>query len=321
MRALALALLLALIPCPAAAQTLTEGVTQMLDGLDLSPLEEAVGASDPFAATGGFRQTLQGIALGQLTLDFDQVMQLITSRFCSAVTGSLWRLTRLAAPALIWSLLCRLLGKKSEAGQVVCMLMICVFLVSDLSDHTALCLRSVERMSSGMQGLFPLLLTVMAALGGSAGSALMQPAVVASAGAMTARLKLRDVVAAQGACTNSNYLAQFGMPGVFAPIADFTLLETAVAIAREKGVRMPVGNVLSSDVFYDASGKSMDWARMGVLCAEMETAALYANAAFLGKRALSLLTISDSIVTGEALPAEDRQNTFTKMMEIALEIA
>ncbi|MDY4139495.1 MAG: stage III sporulation protein AE [Eubacteriales bacterium] len=189
MKWLALALLLTLIPCPAAGQTLTEGVTQMLDGLDLSPLEEAVGASDPFAATGGFRQTLQGIALGQLTLDFDQVMQLITSRFCSAVTGSLWRLTRLAAPALIWSLLCRLLGKKSEAGQVVCMLMICVFLVSDLSDHTALCLRSVERMSSGMQGLFPLLLTVMAALGGSAGSALMQPAVVASAGAMTALIR------------------------------------------------------------------------------------------------------------------------------------
>ena len=148
MKWLALALLLALIPCPAAGQTLTEGVTQMLDGLDLSPLEEAMGASDPFAATGGFRQTLQRIALGQLTLDFDQVMQLITSRFCSTVTGSLWRLTRLAAPALIWSLLCRLLGKKSEAGQVVCMLIICVFLVSDLSDHTALCLQSVERMSS-----------------------------------------------------------------------------------------------------------------------------------------------------------------------------
>ena len=144
---------------------------------------------------------------------------------------------------------------------------------------------------------------------------------IGSAGAMTAKLKLRDVVAAQGACTNSNYLAQFGMPGVFAPIADFTLLETAVAIAREKGVRMPVGNVLSSDVFYDASGKSMDWARMGVLCAEMETAALYANAAFLGKRALSLLTISDSIVTGEELPAEDRQTTFTQMMEIALGVA
>ena len=129
------------------------------------------------------------------------------------------------------------------------------------------------------------------------------------------------VVAAQAACTNSNYMAQFGMPGTFAPIADFELLETAVAIAREKGVRMPVGNVLSSDNFYDASGKTMDWAKMGVLCAEMESAALYANAAYLGKRALSLLTISDSIVTGEELPAADRQTTFTQMMEIALETA
>ena len=144
---------------------------------------------------------------------------------------------------------------------------------------------------------------------------------IGSAGAMTAKLKLRDVVAAQAACTNSNYMAQFGMPGTFAPIADFELLETAVAIAREKGVRMPVGNVLSSDNFYDASGKTMDWAKMGVLCAEMESAALYANAAYLGKRALSLLTISDSIVTGEELPAADRQTTFTQMMEIALGVA
>lgn len=144
---------------------------------------------------------------------------------------------------------------------------------------------------------------------------------IGSAGAMTERLKLRDVVAAQAACTNSNYIAQFDMPGTFAPIADFELLETAVAIAREKGVRMPVGNVLSSDNFYDASGKTMDWAKMGVLCAEMESAALYANAAYLGKRALSLLTISDSIVTGEELPAADRQTTFTQMMEIALGVA
>ena len=144
---------------------------------------------------------------------------------------------------------------------------------------------------------------------------------IGSAGAMSKELKLRDVVAAQAACTDSNYAHQYKLPGTFAPIASYELLETAVAIAREKGVRMPVGNVLSSDVFYDASGKSMDWARMGVLCAEMETAALYANAAFLGKRALSLLTISDSIVTGEELPAEDRQTTFTQMMEIALGVA
>lgn len=144
---------------------------------------------------------------------------------------------------------------------------------------------------------------------------------IGTAGAMSPELKLRDVVAAQAACTNSNYMSQFGLAGSFAPIADFTLLETAVSIAREKGVRMPVGNVLSSDNFYNAEAGGPAWARMGVLCAEMESAALYANAAFAHKRALALLTISDSIVTGEELPPEDRQTSFTQMMEIALGVA
>ena len=144
---------------------------------------------------------------------------------------------------------------------------------------------------------------------------------IGSAGAMTKDLKLRDIVAAQAACTDSNYLRQYKLPGVFAPIASYELLETAVGIAREMGVRMPVGNVLSSDVFYDASGETLDWAKMGVMCAEMESAALYCNAAYTGKRALCLLTISDSIVTGEELPAEDRQTSFTQMMEIALKTA
>lgn len=144
---------------------------------------------------------------------------------------------------------------------------------------------------------------------------------IGTAGAMSPELKLRDVVAAQAACTNSNYMSQFGLEGSFAPIADYTLLETAVSIAREKGVRMPVGNVLSSDNFYNAEAGGPAWARMGVLCAEMEAAALYANAAFAHKRALALLTISDSIVTGEELPPEDRQTSFTQMMEIALGVA
>ena len=144
---------------------------------------------------------------------------------------------------------------------------------------------------------------------------------IGSAGAMSADLKLMDLVAAQGACTDSNFAHQFRLPGSFAPIASYELLRSAEDAARAIGAPLHVGNVLSSDVFYDASGKSMDWARMGVLCAEMETAALYANAAFLGKRALSLLTISDSIVTGEELPAADRQTTFTQMMEIALGVA
>lgn len=144
---------------------------------------------------------------------------------------------------------------------------------------------------------------------------------IGSAGAMSPDLKLMEVVAAQAACFNSNYPAQFRMPGTFAPIASFELLESAVAAARKMGVGMHVGNVLSSDVFYDASNSTMDWARMGVLCAEMETVALYCNAAEAHKRALALLTISDSLVTGEELPAQDRQTGFTQMMKIALQVA
>ncbi|MDE7244458.1 MAG: purine-nucleoside phosphorylase [Oscillospiraceae bacterium] len=144
---------------------------------------------------------------------------------------------------------------------------------------------------------------------------------IGSAGALSDKLKLRDVVAAQGACTNSNFAHQFGLPGTFAPIADFTLLETAVSAAREIGVEMPVGNLLSSDTFYDASKGSMKWAQMGVLAVEMEAAALYMTAAYLGKRALALCSISDSVVTGEELSAEERQTTFTTMMKIALETA
>lgn len=144
---------------------------------------------------------------------------------------------------------------------------------------------------------------------------------IGSAGAISKKLKLRDVVAAQGVCTDSNFARQFQLPGTFAPIADFTLLETAVSAARSMGVEMPVGNLLSSDVFYDASNSTMKWADMGVLAVEMEAAALYMTAAHLSRRALAICSISDSIVTGEALPAEDRQTTFTTMMKIALETA
>ena len=144
---------------------------------------------------------------------------------------------------------------------------------------------------------------------------------IGSAGAISPKLKLRDVVAAQGACTNSNFAHQYQLPGTFAPIADFTLLETAVSVARGMGVEMPVGNLLSSDTFYDASQSTMDWSKMGVLAVEMEAAALYMTAASLGKRALAICSISDSLVTGEELSAEDRQNTFTTMMEIALKTA
>ena len=144
---------------------------------------------------------------------------------------------------------------------------------------------------------------------------------VGSAGAISPKLKLRDVVMAQGACTNSNYAHQFNLAGTFAPIADFTLLETAVAVARRMGVEPPVGNLLSSDVFYNKAGNTLDWGSMGVLAVEMETAALYCNAAEAGKRALTICTISDSLVTGEELPPAERQTSFTQMMTIALETA
>ena len=144
---------------------------------------------------------------------------------------------------------------------------------------------------------------------------------IGSAGAISPKLKLRDVVAGQGACTNSHFARQYGLPGTFAPIADFTLLETAVAVARKLGVEMPVGNLLSSDTFYDASGSTLKWGEMGVLAVEMEAAALYCNAARAGKRALALCSISDSLVTGEELTAQERQTSFTTMMRIALETA
>jgi len=145
---------------------------------------------------------------------------------------------------------------------------------------------------------------------------------IGTAGSMNANVKVRDVVIALGASTNSNYAAQYNLPGTFAPIASYDLVSAAVEVAKEKNIRAVVGNVLSSDTFYSADETAMSkWMSMGILAVEMEAAALYMNAAKAGKNALCLLTISDSIVTGEALSAEDRQSTFTDMMEIALRIA
>ena len=146
---------------------------------------------------------------------------------------------------------------------------------------------------------------------------------IGSAGAIQDDVKLMDIVFGQAACTNSNYGDQFGVGGKYAPIADFELLSTAVAIAREKGARIHVGNILSSDNFYYAEGGSTadQWKRMGVLATEMEAAALYMNAAYAGKRALCLCTISDHLYRPEELSAEQRQNSFTQMMEIALDTA
>ena len=144
---------------------------------------------------------------------------------------------------------------------------------------------------------------------------------VGSAGALQKELQLYDIVLAQGACTDSNYAKQYSLPGTFAPIADFSLLQRASAAAKEKKIRYRVGNVLSSDLFYNDAGNTLDWAKMGVLCVEMESAALYMNAARLGKKALSVLTISDSLVSGEETTSEERERSFSDMIELALAIA
>jgi len=145
---------------------------------------------------------------------------------------------------------------------------------------------------------------------------------IGSAGSIQMGVKVRDVVFGQAACTNSNYLAQFGCRGTYAPIADFMLLSQAVNIAQRVGATYHVGNLFSSDTFYDADPHANDsWQKLGVLAIEMEAAALYANAAQAGKRALALCTISDHILTGEATSAEERQTSFTQMMRIALETA
>jgi len=145
---------------------------------------------------------------------------------------------------------------------------------------------------------------------------------IGSAGAINMDLKVRDVVFAMGACTNSNFASQYKLPGTFAPTASYKLLTAAVAQAEKLGARYHVGNVLSSDTFYtDDTTATAQWAKMGVMAIEMESAALYMNAARAGKNALALFTISDHILTGEATTAEERQTTFTAMMEIALETA
>lgn len=146
---------------------------------------------------------------------------------------------------------------------------------------------------------------------------------IGSAGGLNEGLKIQDIVIGMGACTDSNYASQYNLPGTFAPVASYELLNKTVEIAKNQGVDVKVGNILSSDVFYGEDGLDglAKWAKMGVLAVEMEAAALYMNAAYAGVNALCILTVSDSLVTHEATTAEERQNTFTKMMEIALELA
>ena len=143
---------------------------------------------------------------------------------------------------------------------------------------------------------------------------------VGSAGSLHKDLHLGDIVVAQGSCHNSNYGIQFELPGVYAPIADFDLCRKAAESAEKFGYRYRVGNVFSSDSFYTENAHNDKWINMGVLADEMEAPALYMNAARAGKKALVMITMSDNIVTGEAMSAEQRQTSFTNMMDVAFDI-
>lgn len=145
---------------------------------------------------------------------------------------------------------------------------------------------------------------------------------VGSAGAIHPELKLRDIVLGMGSCTDSNYVSQYGLPGTFAPIASYDLLNRAIQTLENENMHYMVGNLLSSDRFYDDSESLSKWRKMGVLAVEMESAALYCNAARSGKNALCICTISDCpFEPGKDCTADERQNSFTAMMRIALEIA
>ncbi len=145
---------------------------------------------------------------------------------------------------------------------------------------------------------------------------------IGSCGSFDPDLHARDIIIAQGACTNGNYAMQYKLPGTFCPIADFDLIRRAADECEKIGVNYKVGNIFSSDTFYDDADSGMEWAKMGVLGVEMESAALYCNAARAGKKALCICTVSDSFIYPEEnTTAEERQVSFTKMMEVALNIA
>ena len=145
---------------------------------------------------------------------------------------------------------------------------------------------------------------------------------VGSTGAYLEDIKLGDIVMAQGACTDGNFAHQYGLPGTFSAIASYDLLSRAVKAAEDHKFRYQVGNILSSDIFYnDTPDAWKKWAKMGLLCVEMESYALYCNAARAGKKALGIFTVSDNVATGEAMPAIDRQVGFGNMMTVALDVA
>ena len=143
---------------------------------------------------------------------------------------------------------------------------------------------------------------------------------VGSCGARQMYVHLGDLVIAMGCCTDSNYAAQYNLPGTYAPIADFGLVRGAVDACERLGYRYFVGNVFSADIFYCEDERKANWTKMGVLADEMEAPVLYMNAARAGKKALTICTVSDHILTGEATTAEERQTSFTQMMDVAFSL-
>jgi len=140
---------------------------------------------------------------------------------------------------------------------------------------------------------------------------------VGTAGGVADHVQLRDVILGQAACTDSNYAAQYALPGTFAPIASYRLLAASVEAAEELEIPVQVGNLLSTDVFYREPSPLPQWAKMGVLATEMEAAALYMNAAEAGAEALCIVTVSDCPLRNEYTTAEERQTSFLDMMKIA----
>ncbi|MBP5257212.1 MAG: purine-nucleoside phosphorylase [Prevotella sp.] len=143
---------------------------------------------------------------------------------------------------------------------------------------------------------------------------------IGSAGSINPDLNIGDLAIAMGACTNSSYGNQYELAGTFAPIADFQMLRQAVEACEGYGYNYKVGNLLSSDTFYTEFAHNDRWINMGVLAVEMEISALYMNAARAGKKALGMCTISDHIIKGDSLSAEERRTTFTHMMDVALSL-
>ena len=145
---------------------------------------------------------------------------------------------------------------------------------------------------------------------------------IGSAGAISKNVNLRDIVAGMGACTNSNFATQYGLNGTIAPICDYNLLNITKSVADELNINMPVGNLYSSDTFYDDSNPAVDWDKIGCLAVEMEAAALYMTAQRLNMRALAICTVSDLVYPPfDSLPAEDREKSFTQMMKLSLDSA